>query len=568
MMRSLEFIEELGSEIRFMFVKVFGALFLVLSFPFRQLLRLFLAVYIRLKRTAKSSFKRVVGDERFFTGRILRAFKGIFFALKNNPKSVPGVIKYYAVRSSERYGGLVRYLILIIMPVGAATILALTLLHYASLSPALKLSVNGELLGYVSSENDYISARADAAERLSLGTDGETDISAILPEVSISPELISINKFTGENALSEKLIEMSSAQITSACGISIDGEFLCAVRNETDARRVFDTILSENSDSDGSGIVSFLEDIRYVQGLYPDTDAVIWDAAELMELLESAKSNDVYYTVSEGETSSDVAEKFGLTPSRFNELNPKYSGEDEIPEGENLLVYKAKDFLTVKTVKTEVENVTIDFETVEIPTDLLYIGARRTVVNGEKGVQQVTKIVTYVGGEKTGEEEVSRITLKEPGAERIQVGTRALDSSYVATGNYGGLLLWPAVGANRINSDYAYRWGKMHRALDIGSYSGSSLGKTVVAAAQGTVVVAGVHSSYGYYVKIDHGRGMQTLYAHCMAGSLMVKVGDKVYEGQPIAKVGQTGYATGPHLHFEVIINGVRVDPKPYLGIK
>ena len=88
-----------------------------------------------------------------------------------------------------------------------------------------------------------------------------------------------------------------------------------------------------------------------------------------------------------------------------------------------------------------------------------------------------------------------------------------------------------------------------------------------VAAAAGTVVIAGVHSSYGYYVKIDHGNGLQTLYAHCMAGSLLVYPGQKVVAGQAIARVGQTGYATGPHLHFEVIVNGVRVDPKPYLGI-
>ncbi len=133
--------------------------------------------------------------------------------------------------------------------------------------------------------------------------------------------------------------------------------------------------------------------------------------------------------------------------------------------------------------------------------------------------------------------------------------------------SYGGILLWPVPRADRINSDYAYRWGKLHAALDIGSSSGTSLGKTVVAAAAGTVVIAGVHSSYGYYVKIDHGNGLQTLYAHCIAGSLMVYPGQKVVAGQAIARVGQTGYATGPHLHFEVIVNGVRVDPKPYLGI-
>ncbi|MBQ7688183.1 MAG: M23 family metallopeptidase [Clostridia bacterium] len=180
----------------------------------------------------------------------------------------------------------------------------------------------------------------------------------------------------------------------------------------------------------------------------------------------------------------------------------------------------------------------------------------------------MTKLVTYVDGAPTGEEEeVGRLTVIRPVAEQLQVGTRALDASFVSGSSYGGLLIWPAVGADNINSDYAWRWGKLHAALDIGSKVGTSLGKTVVAAAEGTVVISGVHSSYGYYVKIDHGNGMQTLYAHCMAGSLLVNVGDHVDAGTPIAKVGMTGYATGPHLHFEVIINGVRVDPKPYLGI-
>ncbi|MBQ7637485.1 MAG: peptidoglycan DD-metalloendopeptidase family protein [Clostridia bacterium] len=568
MTATLGFIESLGSEIRFLFVKVFGALYYVLSFPVRQLFRLFAAVYIRFKRSASSSFRRVVGDEQFFTGRIARALKGITYAFKKNPKSVPSVIKYYAGRSVARYGGLVRYLTLVLMPVGAAAVLAITIMYYASLSPALKLTANGEVLGYVASENDYIYARAAAAERLNLASDGSADISDVLPEVSISPELISINKFTGKDVLSERLLESSGAPITSACGITIDGEFLCAVQNESDARRVFDTILSAGSDDAGSGIVSFLEDVRYVQGIYPDNDAVIWDPAELMELLESARKNDVYYTASEEESISDIAAKFGIDTAKLYELNPRFSGKEKAEEGDDILVFKAKDFLTVKVVKTEIENETTKYETVEIPSDTLYIGTRRTVVKGENGVEQVTKIVTYVGGEKTDEEEISRITVKEPSAERVQVGTRALDSSYVVATNYGGILVWPAIGPNQINSDYGYRWGRLHGAIDIGSSSGTSLGKTVVAAAQGTVVVAGVHSSYGYYVKIDHGNGMQTLYAHCMAGSLLVSAGDRVYAGQPIARVGQTGYATGPHLHFEVIINGVRVDPKPYLGIK
>ena len=128
-------------------------------------------------------------------------------------------------------------------------------------------------------------------------------------------------------------------------------------------------------------------------------------------------------------------------------------------------------------------------------------------------------------------------------------------------------LIWPVDGAYNINSDYAYRWGKFHYGLDIGvgSAPGTSLGMNVLAAADGVVELATTHSSYGYYIILDHGNGMETVYGHLLEDSFKVRPGETVAQGQPIARVGQTGYATGPHLHFEVRINGNKVDPKLFL---
>lgn len=83
-------------------------------------------------------------------------------------------------------------------------------------------------------------------------------------------------------------------------------------------------------------------------------------------------------------------------------------------------------------------------------------------------------------------------------------------------------------------------------------------GTPILAAADGTVVAATWHNGYGYYVKIKHNNTYSTLYGHC--SELRVSAGQKVKQGQLIAKVGSTGYSTGPHLHYEVIQNGVRVD--------
>ena len=89
------------------------------------------------------------------------------------------------------------------------------------------------------------------------------------------------------------------------------------------------------------------------------------------------------------------------------------------------------------------------------------------------------------------------------------------------------------------------------------------MGAKVVAAEAGTVVVAGWNNAYGNYIVINHGGGVSTLYAHNT--SLLVSSGQTVTRGQKIANVGSTGFSTGPHCHFEVMINGSTTDPLAYL---
>ena len=99
-----------------------------------------------------------------------------------------------------------------------------------------------------------------------------------------------------------------------------------------------------------------------------------------------------------------------------------------------------------------------------------------------------------------------------------------------------------------------------HTGLDIGSPSGTS----VKAAASGTVIWAGYKGSLGNLVVISHSNGVQTYYGHC--SKLLVSAGQKISAGQVIAKVGSTGRSTGPHLHFEIRINGSSINPQSYIG--
>ena len=117
--------------------------------------------------------------------------------------------------------------------------------------------------------------------------------------------------------------------------------------------------------------------------------------------------------------------------------------------------------------------------------------------------------------------------------------------------------IWPVNGA--VVSGYGLRWGRLHEGIDIAASTGTS----IWAAAAGTVIYAGWLGGYGNLVVVDHGNGLSTAYAH--ASAILVAVGQTVSQGETLSLVGSTGNSSGPHLHFEVRVNGVAVDPLLYL---
>jgi murein DD-endopeptidase MepM/ murein hydrolase activator NlpD len=133
-------------------------------------------------------------------------------------------------------------------------------------------------------------------------------------------------------------------------------------------------------------------------------------------------------------------------------------------------------------------------------------------------------------------------------------------SSYSAPGDVtpsSAGFIWPVNGP--VTSPFGWRWGRMHEGIDIGV----GYGTPIHAAAAGRVVYAGWMSGYGNLVAIDHGRGISTAYGH--QSRIAVSNGQIVSQGQTIGYVGCTGHCFGPHLHFEVRINGTPVDPLGYL---
>ena len=182
------------------------------------------------------------------------------------------------------------------------------------------------------------------------------------------------------------------------------------------------------------------------------------------------------------------------------------------------------------------------------------------------------EIDQYNADIKAQEEHMARVEAeirrKEEEARKAEEAKKNQSSaggdSTVKKGNTN--FIWPCPASGRISSAFGDRSSPTegastnHKGIDIPAPSGSS----IVAAADGKVVISTYSYSAGNYIMIDHGGGLTTVYMHC--SQLLVKEGETVKQGQTIAKVGSTGYSTGPHLHFGVRSGGSYVNPSGYVS--
>lgn len=517
---------------------------------------------LRLFHERVDDFKELVSE----TKRVMSDFK-----TRTPDIRKIDLLKSYVLKAFKKYKKSFIYVLNIALPIASLVILFNVISGWSNMTFALEVNYNDEVIGYVSSEAVYKEAREQAVERLDISAATGTNKTDkdIIGDAEYKIKPVKLSHINDASTICDKLIEKSDSNITNACGIYIDNAFVCAVKNETDALSVFDSILAEHETGEANAVVSFVQNIEYVQGLYPDEENIVRDAAYLNEKLRSKKSEARYYTVQSGDTVSKIASQFDMTSAEVFSLNPEL--RERIYVGQQILLSGEVAFVQVQTTKTEVRTVDVPFKTVKVNTDSLYLGDTKVVTRGQNGVQQVTELVTYIDGVKVSTKEVSRTTIKEPVDEKIQVGTKKNSSGYTGPViSYGGRFVWPAAGgATYVTSYYGKRSIKgYHYGIDITRPGGRSTGAPVLAAESGTVKLARQKGSYGYCVIIDHGNGLETLYAHMVAGSLRVTAGQKVQRGQQLGQIGSTGFVTGPHLHFEVMVHGTKVDPAPYLGIQ
>ncbi|MGQ9496996.1 MAG: peptidoglycan DD-metalloendopeptidase family protein [Desulfotomaculales bacterium] len=347
--------------------------------------------------------------------------------------------------------------------------------------------------------------------------------------------------------LAERLAR-SLGLLVSGTALKIDGEEKLVFSSRTTAE-MFLSYLTKSYLGEANAKAEFLEQVELADVTVPVTR--ITDIHTALQKVAGKKEATETYTVRPGDTSWDIAAAFGITPSELAAANPGIDLE-RLQIGQTLNISREKPLLTLVTTEeiTRIETVPAPLQVRRDPN--LYIGQQKVVQPGKSGRKEVTYLVTRHNGVEVARKELASKVIAEPVPRIVARGSRLMLAS-----RFGGQLAWPAQGY--VSSRFGMRWGGFHAGVDIAAGYGSPVG----AAEAGRVVYAGWRGAYGRVVEISHGGGVTTVYAHL--SRIVVSVGQEVNRGQVLGYVGTSGNATGPHVHFEVRVNGNPQDPLKYL---
>ena len=435
--------------------------------------------------------------------------------------------------------------------IGTSCVIAAAIMLISTYTVGTTVSYDGEVIATVASEAEAEHARSNL-EQVTTRTLGETftiDESLIQYSSGLLKRQDLVDEASFEADLSEEI-----GLVTSAYCLYVDGEFIGATPYEGALEELLEQ-LQKASTTEDTISCSFAEDVEIKQE-YVASERIM-NLGYLAETLYSTKTAEVTYEVKKGDTWSEIAEDHGLTSKELLALNPGYN-INRLQIGEVLTLSASVPYLTMTVVQQEryVDEVNYDIEYTNSPD--MYQGDYKITSPGQFGAADVVASVTYVNGTETERTILSSVTLREPVTEQRVQGTKERPTWH-PTGSFR----WPTSG--RITSYFGGRkspggiGSTNHKGIDIaGRY-----GTPIYAADGGTVTYSGWMGGYGYTIRIDHGNGKVTYYAH--NSSLTASVGEHVHKGEQIARMGSTGNSTGNHCHFEVRVNGVAKNPLNYL---
>ncbi len=279
--------------------------------------------------------------------------------------------------------------------------------------------------------------------------------------------------------------------------------------------------------------------------------------------IKQLKVNTVYQLWDDEDVSIDSIKQFFVDLFNFNIKNNVFGNGTIVVQGKASYKIGERVILESENMEYYVESVTQSFNC---------YGAWTTSLNVTRGIEPENRFTAPWGCAEEFTPQVMNAIINQTSGEEIDwanlpawTGSSSSPSS-TGEGYYDGQLSWPVPASSNITSGFGYRSqptagaSTNHKGIDIAA----ALGTPIVAAGSGNVIASGPASGYGNWIKIDHGNGLTTTYGHMKI--LYVSSGQTVTAGQTIALVGSEGVSTGPHLHFQVEVNGTPVNPLTYFN--
>lgn len=292
--------------------------------------------------------------------------------------------------------------------------------------------------------------------------------------------------------------------------------------------------------------IDFIESIDIYESFAAEEELADVET-ELVEVTKEKETNKIY-VVQSGDSLSLIAYENDTTVASIMALNGFKDMNQIIRIEDELIIAVPEPDLMLRVTKGEVYEEDYTAEPTIIPNDSWYTTKEVVHYEGTVGHRERNDVVTIENGVEVKREMIYEnvMVVSEPAI--IERGT-IIPPTYIKPINGG-----------RFTSGYGRRWGRLHKGVDWAV----PVGTPVFASSGGTVVRADNNGAYGLCVLISHPDGRMTRYAH--NSKLLVSVGQQVKQGETIAKSGNTGRSTGPHVHFEIIINGSAVNPLKYIN--
>lgn len=449
------------------------------------------------------------------------------------------------IRIAREYAELNKAKLLVILTV--VLIIATAVAAGINSITGYEYSYNGRVLGVVKEQEDVLKILDVVQEQLSKEHNAQVAIDRNL-DIRFERVIALNREIDDSEEVLRQLTYMQDMKI-KAVALYINGNREAILSSEKDAKKILETVQTSflsNSPNTEYEQIGFAEAVE-IKEIDTKLGRIMNAEDTFSKIMTGAIAKKTHVVVS-GDTFSGIAKRYNISSSDLRMANPGINPE-RLSIGQEIILTQMVPLLTVQTVEVATYIEPIPFETVQNETSTMYKGEQSIRVKGENGERSVVARIVKNNGVEISKTELSSSIVKNPVDRVVNVGTKP-PPALQGTGSF----IYPVTGA-RLTT----RYSRYHQAIDLAISSGTK----IRASDGGTVISSGYSGSYGYVVRINHGGNRVTLYAHC--SKLLVKAGDKVYQGQHIANVGSTGRSTGPHVHYEVIINGVKRNPLDYL---